>query len=143
MLINNRQIINNEFYHLISRIFNSINQGKDILIFKQKGYNQPILKLLQLEGIILSYKDFNSLLYIRFKTRIIHLNQYIVNPISFIKLQPRVGRQNYTISLQKLIRYQRREGNNVFYILNTDKGLMTSLNAIKLGIGGKLLLKIT
>jgi ribosomal protein S8 len=136
------QVINCEFYHLVSRIFKAINQGKNTIIFKQKGFNQPILKLLQLEGYILSFKDYKSVVYIRLKNNIAQLKQHFINSINFIKIQPRVSRRNYTISLQKLIKCQRREGNNVIYILNTDKGLMTSLNAIRQGLGGKLLLKI-
>lgn len=100
-----------------------------------------ILQLLLNEGFITSFQTHKNFVVVRLKVT----PSIMLNNKSFTSLEPaqRVGRKNYTVSLKELLSMQRREGAAAYYILNTDKGLLTSFSAIEKGVGGKLLLKIT
>jgi ribosomal protein S8 len=44
--------------------------------------------------------------------------------------------------LANLVKLQRREGGAAYYIISTDKGIMTSFDAIKLNLGGLILFRV-
>ena len=65
-----------------------------------------------------------------------------VPSILTIKYNVKLSRKP-TVSVNELIKLQRREGGTVYYILNTDKGLLTSFDAILNNVGGSILFKIS
>lgn len=125
----------------MSAIKKALNKGHEVLFFKKQGSHTTILRLLLDEGFIISFQEHAEFVVIRLKV----ISSSSINNKSFVTLESayRIGRKNFTISLKELLSLQRREGGTSYYILNTDKGLLTSFAAIENSIGGKLLLKIT
>lgn len=141
MLISKKQRFNKEFFLLIAAIKKASDKGSELVFFKKQNNHDSILKLLLSEGFIVSYQEHLNFLVIRLKSII----QGGRNTKAFSNLiaTPRIGRKNFTVSLQELIKLQRREGMSAYYILSTDYGLITSFSAIEKGIGGNLLIKIS
>lgn len=129
------QHYNKEFFHFISAVNKTITKGLEILFFKKTGDYSKILKLLLDEGFISSFQEQAKFVIVRLK----------VTPksIYMLKTANRIGRKNFTVSFKELLSLQRREGFSTYYILNTDKGFLTSFLAIEKGVGGKLLFKIS
>lgn len=140
MLSDKKQHYNHEFYHLISSIKKTIDRNREVLLFKATGDHSKILQLLLNGGFITSFQPYKGFIAIRVR----HVSKIAANQkrFNFIELASRIGRKNYTISLKDLQLLQRREGGTAYYVLNTDKGLLTSFNAIEKCVGGDLLLKI-
>lgn len=136
-----KQHYGKEFFHLMSAIKKALDKGHEVLFFKKQGNHTTILRLLLDEGFITSFQDHAGFVVVRLKVTSLSS----MNSKSFVTLESahRIGRKNFTISLKELLSLQRREGGTAYYILNTDKGLLTSFAAIENSIGGKLLLKIT
>lgn len=141
MLVSNKQHYNKEFFYLISAIKKTLDKNHEVLLFKAVGNHDQILQLLLSEGFITSFQKHDGFIIIRIKVaEKIGVNH---KRFQFIELAHRVGRKNYTISLKDLLSLQRREGGAAYYVLNTDKGLLTSFTAIENKVGGQLLLKIS
>jgi ribosomal protein S8 len=141
MLTVNKQHYNQEFFHLISAIKKTLDKNHEVLLFKTYGDHDQILQLLLNEGFITSFQKYTGFVIIRVKA--IEKTNINHKRFQFIELTHRVGRKNYTISLKDLLSLQRREGGAAYYVLNTDKGLLTSFAAIENQVGGQLLLKIS
>lgn len=138
-----KQHYNQSFYHLFGEL-NRINSKKsEHFFFKTTKNNKLILNMLLSGGYILSYKIYDDFIYIRFKNNGEVKNTRTLNPFINIIKSVRMKQKNNTFSLEDLIKLQKREGNVVNYLLNTDKGLLTSQEAINKRIGGKVLIKIT
>lgn len=138
-----KQHYNQNFYHLFSELKRINNKKNDHFFFKTKNNNKLILALLLKEGYILSYNSYDKFVYIKLKNNGTVKNTHISNSFIDINKSIRIKQKNKTISLKELIKLQRREGNISNYLINTDKGLLTSQEAINKRIGGKVLLKIT
>jgi len=136
-----KQHYNKEFSHLISAIKKTLDKNHEVLLFKTSGDHNQILQLLLNEGFITSFQKYNGFVVIRIKAA----DKVGINHkrFQFIELAHRIGRKNYTMSLKDLLSLQRREGGAAYYVLNTDKGLLTSFAAIENKVGGQLLLKIS
>lgn len=136
-----KQHYNKEFFHLISAIKKTLDKNHEVLLFKTSGDHNQILQLLLNEGFITSFQKYNGFVIIRIKAA----DKVGVNHkrFQFVELAHRIGRKNYTMSLKDLLSLQRREGGAAYYVLNTDKGLLTSFAAIENKVGGQLLLKIS
>lgn len=135
-MLTSKQQYNKEFFHLISSIKKASSKGLEVLFFKKTGNHSKILELLTAEGFIMAFQDHVKFLVIRLKLS----NNKVINTI---RTTSRIGRKNFTVSFKELLLLQRQEGFSSYYILNTDKGLVTSFSAIEKSIGGKLLLKIS
>jgi len=122
-----KQKINQSLSHLISAINKAYKKRQRIIFFKASSYSTitPVLQLLLNNGLILSFKNYNNLAII--KLNINSKEQLSATPYNSIKLN-------------KLISEQRRNGS--IYVLNTDKGLLTSLKALEKNTGGRLIMKI-
>lgn len=129
------QHYNKEFFHFISAISKIITKGLEILFFKKIGNYSTILKLLLDEGFISSFQEQDKFVIVRLKVT--------TKSIYILKSSGRIGRKNFTVSFKELLALQRREGFSTYYILNTDKGFLSSFLAIEKGVGGKLLFKIS
>jgi small subunit ribosomal protein S8 len=136
-----KQHYNKEFFHLISSIKKMLDKNHEILSLKITGNHSTILQLLLNEGFITSFQSYNNFVVIRAK----YNTKAGSNSKQFglIELTGRISRRDYTVSLKDLLTLQRREGGAAYYVLNTDKGLLTSFNAIDKRVGGQLLLKIS
>lgn len=141
MLTSTKQAVNKEFFSLISAIKKASDKGLEFLFFKKKKNHFLILQLLRTEGFIISYQEHPNFLVIRLKSNVQRGRN--TRTFSILSAAQRIGRKNFTVALQELIKLQRREGMSAYYILNTDHGLITSFAAIEKGIGGKLLIKIS
>lgn len=141
MLVSAKQRFNKEFFWLVTSIKKASDKGLELVFFKKQNNHNPILQLLLAEGFIIAYQEHSNFLVIRLKPNV----QGGQNTKSFniLKATHRISRKNLTVSLQELVKLQRREGMSTYYILNTDQGLITSFAAIEKGIGGKLLIKIS
>lgn len=137
-----KQHYNQNFYHLFGELNRLNNKKSEQFFFKTTKNNKLILNMLLLEGYILSYKVYKDFIYIRFKNNGGIKNTRVFNSFININKSIRIKQKNNTISLKDLIKLQKREGNVTSYLLNTDKGLLTSQEAINKRIGGKILLKI-
>jgi ribosomal protein S8 len=119
-----------EFYHLLSLIKKAGDKKQNYLFIKQRGNNRQILQLLLNEGFINSYRSYSNLVVIRLN---ILASKKPFNDII-------ISKKN--ISLNDLKKTQRREGGSAYYILNSNKGLITGFKAIEKNVGGQLLAKI-
>lgn len=139
-MLDKKQHYNQEFYHLISAIRKTMDRNREVLLFKTRGSHSKILQLLMNEGLIISFQSYKGFITVRVR----HADRTESNQRGFnlIELAERIGRKNCTISLLELELLQRRQGGAVYYILNTDKGLLTSFKAIEKCVGGDLLLRI-
>jgi len=136
-----KQHYNKEFFHLISSIKKTLDKNHAVLMFKTESNHNKILQMLLNAGFILSFQNQTGLIIIRLNlVESIGINK---KRFSFVESAYRIGRKNYTISLKDLLSLQRREGGAAYYVLNTDKGLLTSFDAIEKRVGGQLLLKIS
>lgn len=107
-------------------------------MFKKHGDYKQILNMLVSLGFILSYQEFPKLLFIKLKS---YTRTYQSKAFISIKKVKNIQRKNI-ISAKELIKLQRREGGAAYYILTTDKGLVTSFDAINIHVGGRILFKI-
>jgi ribosomal protein S8 len=127
-----------EFQHLISSIKKTADRRRETLIFKKKGNYSKVLNILVEAGFIKTYHEMPELLIIRLK------GHTITDRIpSFVELSQkmRVGRKA-AIDASDLMKLQRREGGAAYYILSTDRGILTSFEAIRQHLGGKVLFRI-
>lgn len=138
-----KQHYNQNFYHLFGELNRINNKKNEQFFFKTTTNNKLILNMLLSEGYILSYKVYKDFIHIRFKNNGGIKNTRVFNSFTSINKSNRIKQKNNTISLKDLIKLQKREGNITSYLLNTDRGLLTSQEAINKRIGGKVLLKIT
>lgn len=136
-----KQHFGKEFFHLINSIKKSIDKNHEVLLFKTTGDHNKILQLLLNEGFIVSFQKYKNFVIIRIK--MVEKTGVNQKRFQFLELARRINRKNYTISLKDLLSLQRREGGAAYYVLNTDKGLLTSFAAIENRVGGELLLKIS
>lgn len=136
-----KQHFGKEFFHLINSIKKNIDKNHEVLLFKTAGNHDKILQLLLNEGLITSFQNHKNFIIIRIK--VIEKTAINQKRFQFVELANRINRKNYTISLKDLLSLQRREGGAAYYVLNTDKGLLTSFAAIENRVGGELLLKIS
>jgi ribosomal protein S8 len=141
LITTNKQHFNKEFFHLISAIKKTLDKNHEVLLFKTHGNHDQILRLLLNEGFIVSFQKYAEFIIIRVK--VAEKTSINYKRFQFVELARRFGRKNYTISLKDLLSLQRREGGAAYYVLNTDKGLLTSFAAIESQVGGQLLLKIS
>ena len=141
MLTSSKQHFNKEFFLLIASIKKASDKGSELLFFKKRNSHNSILQLLLTEGFIIAYQEHVSFLIVRLKSAV--QGNRNTKTFSVLNATQRIGRKNLTVSLQELVKLQRREGMSTYYILNTDHGLITSFAAIEKGIGGKLLIKIS
>jgi|GEM_PF-4746536 ribosomal protein S8 len=127
-----------EFQHLLSSIKKSADRGRKTLLFKKRGDYNNVLALLVKMGFIQSYQEWPEVLKIQLK----QLNKPRCFK-AFVELHKgkRVGRKA-SVGLYELTKLQRRESGAAYYVLNTDRGVMTSVDAINLHIGGKILFRI-
>lgn len=138
-----KQHFNQNFYHLFGELNRINNKKSEQFFFKTHKNNKLILNMLLQNGYILSYNIYKNFVYIRLKNVGSIKNTRALNSFVNIQKSNRIKQKNNTISLQELIKLQKHEGNVTSYWINTDKGLLTSQEAINKRIGGKVLLKIT
>ena len=129
-----RQQINKEFYFLVSAINKAANKGRANMFFKNFTNHTSILSFLVRQGFIISYQLHKKFIFIKLRSGL--------KPAMHVEKAKRVDRKDFTIELKDLKKVHQREGTVSLYALNTDRGLVTSLDAIEKGIGGQLLFKI-
>lgn len=136
MLIKHRY--SGELPHLISLLNKASFQGKNFFIFKKKGNYSKILNILSYLGFIKGYEEFPDLLILHLKN-----TRQTKRVASFANIS-KIGRldRKDSVSLRNLIKLQRREMGVSYFVLNTDKGVLTSIDAIKNKVGGKPIFKI-
>lgn len=117
-----------------------MDRNREVLLFRSRGNHSRILQLLLNEGFITSFQSYDGFLVVRLRR--VEKAGIGQRRFNLIELAKRIGRRNHTISLNDLRLLQRREGGTAYYILNTDRGLLTSFGAIEKCVGGDLLLRI-
>jgi ribosomal protein S8 len=122
---------NGEFQHLIASVQQALVRRKEVLVFKKRGTYSAVLDLLVRLGLIKTYQELPTLLVIRLRT---------FGP-SGTELR-HLSTPNLTLSLHSLRTYQRRVGGSSCYILTTDRGFVTSFDALTQGISGKVLCRV-
>jgi ribosomal protein S8 len=136
MLVKRKNI--GELQHLISSIKKAADRGQDSLVFKTSTSYTTILDILVGGGFIKAYYIASSVLVIRFKA---YTQMHKLKAFTFLGKVNRLGRKG-SISLYDLLKLQRREGGTAYYILSTDRGILTSFDAIYHQLGGKILFRI-
>jgi len=133
-----RQKYSLQLKHLLSAIHKAYTRQQEVLIFKENSNNNTILQKLMDDGLINNYRFVSNMLIIFLKT-----NRFIAvsnkNTTKFL-LKKRFARKETL--LLKCLTKQHKKGNVSFYYLNTDKGLLSSYEAINNNIGGKFIVKI-
>jgi ribosomal protein S8 len=122
-----------ELQHLISSIKLAYIGHKETLVFRKKGTYGKVLDILVHNGLIKTYHELPTLLVIRLKVL------RICPPVVGFTLPSAC---TSITGLQALTRLQRRIGGSAYCVITTDRGIMTSLNAISQSIGGKILFNI-
>lgn len=133
----------NRYILILFLIRNAQNARRPYLTYKFHKDFSPILNILAHYGFILSYNiKANNVVIIWLKgfrgiTGVWHPS------FSDVCRVPHYKRNPGSISSQLLRRIARNSGGNSLFFLNTDRGIMSHLDAIRFNIGGKLLFKIT
>lgn len=126
-------------HHLLTRLNRAILVRKSFIVVKKLGSVFPILNLLVKEGYVRSYVEYPDLVIIYLKIIVIdHRSESILS----VSVVPRYGR-NTAIPLRDLKVKLQKTGITPCTILHTDKGLLTSFDAVRLNTGGKGLIQIT
>jgi len=122
---------------VISDMIIRIKNAQDRRLMTTKCLNNSIslaiLNVLYEEGYIRGYKQLN------FKELEVHLKYYIDKPvIQNIKRISKPGRRVYysTKDIQN-------NNSSELYIISTSKGILSSIKAIQLNLGGEALFKIS
>jgi ribosomal protein S8 len=126
--------------HLISNLITKINYGTQkrlrFINVESNKLTFNILNILYKNGAIRSYKVLNN------NKISIYLKYYTCNKIIKINIISRPGSRKY-VSLNNLIKNYNNSTNSGFYIISTQKGLLTSdICLLKGFFGGEILIKI-
>jgi len=122
---------------LIKSIELSSKRGQDTLVYKTSSQQNEVLNLLYQQGLIKSYQEFPGIVVIKLKTSVTEYRPFIN-----IEKPKRINHKK-TVSFSDLTRLQRKDGGSSYYVLSTDKGIITSFDAITNNIGGKILFKVS
>lgn len=123
---------------LLSKINLAIKRNQTKLVFKKLKNYSSLLQILTTQGYIKSYEEYPDLLIIHLKTTIDRRYRSLIE----LNFSSRVARKP-TASFYHLNKLQRRQGFVSDYILATDRGLLTSNEALFKKIGGKIIVKLT
>lgn len=112
---------------------------QNVLVLRKLGNYSAFLDVLVKAGCIKTYVEYPDLLLIKLKT------VYSTTPLTAFQSISRVPRFQRTASLSfdSLKKLQRGNSGASFYVLNSDKGLLTSFEALQKKVGGKVLFQIT
>jgi len=128
--------MNNTFFigSLIGRLKLGLKHHKECIIVKKTRNIEIILKLLFKENFIKNYIHYQNdfIVFLKYRTNSIIKNIEIISKPS----------KKFHVNLYDL-KSLLHQNNLCFYILSTNQGIMFGKNAIKLQIGGEVLLKVT
>ena len=122
-----------QYNNIVSLINKAYDRGYNKIIIKNYNSNLALLQNFVNDGLIISYKFLKNTVII-----------YINNKLKFKSINNVVS--NNSQSSTSLINLKKQNSNNGFssyYYLNTDKGILSSYEAVNKNIGGKILFKIT
>jgi ribosomal protein S8 len=126
--------------HLLTRLHRAIASRKSSIVVKKLGSaSSKILNILVTEGFIKSYVEYPDLIVVNLKVSFL---EHRFEGMTAIRPVSRYGRKT-ALPLQMLKTTFRRSGSTPCIILQTDKGLSTSVDAIRLNIGGKGVIQIS
>ena len=120
-----------ELQHLLSRIKKTVDQKRNILVFKSTSDHSIFLNKLVLAGIIKSFIKSQSIF-------VIHLRGCKHSSIRWFNKSSKSTLLKYGNIKHRII----RDGGVPLFLINTDKGLLSQIEASKSHIGGKPLLFI-
>lgn len=123
---------------LLSKINLAVKRKQTKIVLKKLKSYTPLLEILVAQGHIKSYEEYPDLLIIHLK---IMATTHKYSPVVELNFAGRVGRKS-TVSFYHLNKLQRRQGFMSTYILGTDRGLLTSPQALSRNVGGKILAKL-
>jgi ribosomal protein S8 len=126
------------FFHLLARLNKAAQTKQHIVIVKKLGSYASLLDVLVRVGCIKTYVEYPDLLLIKLK---IAYGTTKLNGFRTISNVSRTQRKS-TTSFSALKKFQRGNSGPSFCVLATDKGLLTSFEAAKKKIGGKILFQI-
>ena len=124
--------------HLLTRLNRAVDGWKTQVVVKKLGSVSTVLNILVREGFIKSYTEYPDLVVVMLKVSFINSRSESINEIRPIV---RFGRKT-ALPLQSLKTTLQKSGTTPCIILHTDKGLLTSLEAVRLNVGGKGLIQI-
>jgi len=130
-----KQIFNKEFYSLVSSISSAMTRGRQTLFFKKVANHDRILSVLVREGFIISYQTHKMFIFIRLNAP--------KSSATFVERAKRIARRNFSISLSELRSLHIRNGGIPNLVLSTDLGILSSVDAVEKGVGGRILFKIS
>lgn len=125
-------MINNILADSITRIKNGYTSNLDSVDLKRSNYMVNIIKVLYNEGFIWGY-------HLRTKNKIVVYLKYSMNNTSIIRDLKLISRPSWKIYCSYLDLLYLTVYNNGIFVLSTSSGLMSSVDALKQKLGGKLL----
>lgn len=125
--------------HLLTRLNRAAACRKPSVVIKKLGSTSKILDILVAEGYIKSYTQYPDLVIIQLQISFFGRRSDALTSVDPVL---RYGRKT-ALPLHSLKSNFRRTGSTPCVILHTDKGLLTSLEAIKCNVGGKGVIQIT
>jgi ribosomal protein S8 len=131
-----KQSFKKDFYLLSSTINKAAARCKTMVFFKNCNAHNKVLSLLLKEGYILAYQIYKGFIVVRLRSSHRGIESVAIGASS------RIGRDNLTVKLKDIKKLQQRSGSVSTLLLSTDKGILSSTDAIEKGVGGKILFKI-
>lgn len=122
-----------QYNNIVSLINKAYSRGYNKILIKNYNSNLNLLQNFVDDGLIISYKSFKNVVII-----------YINNKLKFKSINNIVSSNSKnSTSLINLKKQNNNNGFSSYYYLNTDKGILSSYEAVNKNIGGKILFKIT
>lgn len=125
-------------HHLLTRLNRAAACQKTSVVIKKLGSSSKILDILVAEGYIKSYVQYPDFVVVQLKVSFFGRRSDALTSVTTVA---RYGRKT-ALPLHSLKANLRRTGSTPCVILHTDKGLLTSLEAVKCNVGGKGLIQI-
>ena len=129
--------LNSQLASMLSRIQNGQLANMKKVLIESSRYISPILSVLYKEGLISGFTKKEDTPFSKYE---VYLKYYKGTPlINKLECIARPGKHTYKTArdLQKLINM------SGIYLLSTVEGVLTDKEAIRKGVGGKLLCKIS
>ena len=125
-------MVNNILADSIARIKNGYTSNLYSVDLRHSKYMVNVIKILYAEGFIRGY-------HLRIKNKIVVYLKYNMNNTSIIRELKLISRSSRKIYCSYLDLLYLTVYNNGIFVVSTSKGLMSSVDALKQKIGGKLI----
>jgi len=131
----------NDYFQILSNIGRGYQHRRSEVCCRYTIPSSKLLEFLVQYGFIRSFRPLTNFAVIYLKQ--MRPGQASRPPLFYFQRFNKAPNKRYrAVSYRNLLRMHRHDSGAALYLLNTDRGLLTSTEAVNQGVGGYLLFRI-